>query len=136
VNWDPPVTGPLKVTEEMSPPPENDCISMQIRARICMEPGKTTDPDQLKELHGSCKEGGLYDVECWIQEEHPLQVVPGTRLRGSQRTSALQIALERRDHALTLLLLCNGYESNLAEDTPALPRRCTIDLRWWSRINL
>jgi len=39
-------------------------------------------------------------------------------VKGRRLPSALEIALEAGNHALTLLLLCNGYDPNLERDSP------------------
>lgn len=67
---------------------------------------ETPDPEELAGLHQLCHEGRLYDVERWIQEGRPLQTGVGTPINRRHRlNSALQIALQRGDHALALLLL-------------------------------
>ena len=81
-------------------------------------PTTTADPEEVADLYRLCKLGKLYEAEKWIRAGRPIQVAAGTKLRGSQRTSALQIALERGDHALALLLLCNGYDPNLEAGCP------------------
>jgi hypothetical protein len=58
----------------------------------------TDDPEELEELRRLCREGRLYKVECWIAE----------------------VALKQQNHALTLLLLCNGYDLNREP-------RCALD---------
>ena len=70
---------------------------------------KTSTPEDLDNLHVACREGRLYDVERWITEGRPLQLASTAATR-RRRTTALGIALERQDHALVLLLLCNGYD--------------------------
>jgi hypothetical protein len=67
----------------------------------------TDDPIALAELKRLCRDGRLYDVERWIQSGRPLQLDQTTAVKQRQRTSALQIALETRNHALVLLLLAN-----------------------------
>jgi hypothetical protein len=71
-------------------------------------------------------------VERWIAAGNPLQIAVGSEPKG-QATSALEIALEARNHALVLLLLCNGYDSNLE-------RRCPLDQalrsRQWALLDL
>ena len=70
-----------------------------------------TTPDlvHLERLHVLCHEGRLYEVERWIGAGHPLQIdKPPTR--GRRPATALSIALDQGNHALTLLLLCNGYD--------------------------
>jgi ankyrin repeat protein len=77
----------------------------------------TDDPRALTELHRLCRDGRIYDVERWIQAGRPLQVDRATA--GQRRLiSALEIALEARNQALVLLLLCNGYDPNLEPDSP------------------
>jgi len=78
----------------------------------------TPDPGALTKLHQLCREGRLYDIEDWIRAGHPLQAAQGTTVKGRRLTSALEIALEAGTHALTLLLLCNGYDPNLERDSP------------------
>lgn len=52
------------------------------------------------------------------QEGRPLQIAPGTSSRRRRTSSALEIALEKGHHSLVDLLLCNGYDPNLEEDSP------------------
>ena len=70
------------------------------------------DPEPLEPLHDACREGRLYAIERWIAEGHPLQLAPSVSTR-RRKTTALGIALEQGHHALTLLLLCNGYDPDL-----------------------
>lgn len=42
---------------------------------------------ELEELHRSCREGRLYDVERWIRDGRPLQLRAGFRIDG-RRNSA------------------------------------------------
>jgi len=80
---------------------------------------RTTEAVQeLAELHGLCQEGRLYEIERWIQEGRPLQVASEASSRRRPSSSALKIALEKGDHSLVYLLLCNGYDPNLEEDSP------------------
>jgi hypothetical protein len=65
----------------------------------------TGDADELEELHRSCREGRLYAVERWIQAGRPLQLAPGSPVPRRRRVrTALEIALERQDYSLVLLL--------------------------------
>lgn len=73
----------------------------------------TNDPDEIRELLNACAEGRLYDVERWIASDRPLQLHPDVAPTVRRRRTPLRIALKRRDHALTLLLLCNGYDLSL-----------------------
>lgn len=81
-------------------------------------PRTTTAPDELEDLHRLCREGRLYDVERWIQTGRPLQLAEGTPPPKGRWSSALEIALEAGNQALTLLLLCNGYGPNLECSSP------------------
>ena len=93
----------------------------------------TTDPGALTELHQLCRDGRLYDVERWIRAGRPLQVVQGITVKGRRLTSALEIALDTRNHSLVLLLLCNGYDPNLdARSPPDL----AIRLRRWDLVDM
>jgi hypothetical protein len=80
-------------------------------------PRTTSDPDAISDLRDLCNRGHLYAVEGWIQQGRPLQLAPGIRPRGRRHTSALRIALERGDHALAYLLLCNGYDPDAEEES-------------------
>lgn len=78
----------------------------------------TSNAEALKELHQLCKESRLYEVERWIQAGKPLQLEDPSLVSRRHFNFALEIALEREDHALTVLLLCNGYDPNLEEYSP------------------
>lgn len=98
------------------------------------EPPRTTmDPKGLAELHQLCRAGRLYDVERWIRDGRPLQLADGIIVKGRRLTSALEITLDDGNHALVLLLLCNGYDPNLE-------RCCPLDLalrtRRWGLLDL
>jgi len=71
----------------------------------------TEATSELADRHRFCQEGRLYDVERWIAAGRPLQPAPGVRMSRRQRfRTALEIARDRQDHALVLLLLANGYD--------------------------
>lgn len=80
-------------------------------------PRLTENQEELKPLHVLCREGRLYEIEQWIRDGRPLQIASGVSLSG-RTTSALKIALERGDYALTYLLLCNGYQTRLQRGSP------------------
>jgi hypothetical protein len=75
--------------------------------------------DELAELFRLCRQGRLYDVERWIAQGKPLQVADPKG--AARRWSPLSVALEQRSHALTILLLCNGYDVD-REPLPHLTR--------------
>jgi hypothetical protein len=82
----------------------------------------TTNAAELEEFHRFCLEGRLYDVERWIQAGGPIQLAAGSLIeRPRSFRTALEIALERQDHSLVLLLVANGYDVN-AEPEPPLDR--------------
>lgn len=89
--------------------------------------------DELVELHRLCAEGRLYDVERWIQEGKPLQIAQGAPVRRRRTTSALEKAIETENYALVLLLLCNGYDSNIE---PYCPLDLALRARRWDLLAL
>jgi hypothetical protein len=72
----------------------------------------------LEELHRFCLDGRLYDVERWIQAGEPMQLAAGLIEQPRRFRTALEIALERRDHSLMLLLVANGYDMNAEPESP------------------
>lgn len=78
----------------------------------------TTNPDELEVLRQLSRDGHLYEVERWIQEGRPLQLQEGRPAGRRRWSSGLEIALEHGNHALVLLLLCNGYDPNLERHCP------------------
>lgn len=78
----------------------------------------TTNPEELEELRQLCRDGHLYEVERWIQEGRPLQLQKARPAGRRRWSSALEIALEDGNHALALLLLCNGYDPNREHHCP------------------
>lgn len=91
--------------------------------RFAKAPARTTeDPALLEALYLLCRQGRLYDVECWIAAgQPPLQL--GSHPAGYRRRAytALGIALKQQNQALVLLLLCNGYDPNLEP-------QCALDI--------
>lgn len=94
----------------------------------------TADQSELADLHQFCREGRLYDVERWIAAGRPLQLTPGTSVSGRERfRTALEIALDRQDHSLVLLLAANGYDFAAEPECPLdtvlqMRRRDLLDL--------
>jgi hypothetical protein len=78
----------------------------------------TNEPGALTELQRLCRDNRLYEVARWIQAGRPLQAAIGPPLRQRRGSSALAIALKAGNHALALLLLCNGYDPNLEPESP------------------
>lgn len=94
----------------------------------------TSDASELAKQHRCCSQGRLYDVERWIQADLPLQLEPSSPT-GRPRCfrTALEIALERQDQSLLLLLLSNGYDMAAEPTCPLdtalrLRRRDLLDL--------
>jgi len=88
---------------------------------------------ELEDLHRLCREGRLYDVEGWIRAGRPLQLGIEARPRGRRITTALEIALETGQHALALLLLCNGYRLDLE---PRSPFDVALKARRWDLVDM
>ncbi len=65
--------------------------------------------EDIRPLPQLCREGRLYDVERWIADGKPLQVMPEALPKGARPKTALQIALQTGQHSLATLLLKNGY---------------------------
>lgn len=66
----------------------------------------------VEPLLALCAGGKLYEVETWIAKGRPLQYPPPEDRKLQRRSTALQIAVERRFHSLAALLLANGYDPN------------------------
>ncbi|MBI5692985.1 MAG: hypothetical protein HZC55_23150 [Verrucomicrobia bacterium] len=66
----------------------------------------------VEPLLALCLSGKLYEVERWIADGRPLQFPPPSDRKLQRRSTALQIAVERRFHSLAALLLANGYDPN------------------------
>lgn len=96
-------------------------------------PRTTNDPEALAELYQLCRAGRLYDIERWIKQGQPLQLADGITVKGRRLTSALEIALDDGNHALVLLLLCNGYDPNLE---PRSPLDLALRARRWDLLDL
>ncbi len=88
---------------------------------------------ELEELHRLCREGRLYDVEGWIKAGRPLQLRIEARPQGRRITTALEIALQTGQHALALLLLCNGYRLDLE---PRSPLDVALRARRWDLVDM
>jgi hypothetical protein len=74
--------------------------------------------EDLHALHQLCREGRLYNIERWIEEEKPIQVAPQVIPKGTRPKTALKIALETGQHSLALLLLSRGYRLELERYSP------------------
>lgn len=78
----------------------------------------TAEATDLAALNQLCRTGRLYDVESWIQAGRPLQLAPGSPGERRRQRTALEIALERQDQGLVLLLVANGYDLTLEPESP------------------
>ena len=83
------------------------------------------------ELHRLCREGRLYEVEYWLAQGKPVQAVESAG--GRARNTALQIALERDNHSLVVLLLANGYDLDIE---PQSPVDIALRNRRWDYVDL
>src|SRR5688572_4959637 len=109
--------------------PRLDCPA----PKVIRAAATTSEPDDVRELHMLCREGRLYDVERWVQAGRPLQVICQKNAGGRRPTSALEIALENENHALVLLLLCNGYDPNLEHESPL---NLALRARRWDLVDM
>lgn len=78
----------------------------------------TEDAETAEEIRQLCRQGRLYDLERWIQAGRPLQPVVQPPRRGRRPPTPLEAALETGNHAVVLLLLCNGYDPKLEPCSP------------------
>jgi len=73
---------------------------------------------EIAAFHELCKRGRIYDVERWIQTGKPIQLAYRDVPFYQQIETGLTIALESHQFGLTLLLLCNGYRTDLEPHSP------------------
>jgi hypothetical protein len=76
------------------------------------------DPMEIEPLVRLCQRGRLYAVERWIAEGRPLQASTYYVKGRPQIDSPLAVAMESKQHDLVLLLLCNGYRTELELENP------------------
>jgi len=88
-------------------------LGVRLESSVMTDRSLAQCPDDLRPLLQLCREGRLYDVERWIAEGMPLQLVPEAIRKGTRPKTALQIALETGQHSLSLLLLKSGYRLEL-----------------------
>jgi len=82
--------------------------------------------EQVSPLLAACKEGRHYNVERWVADGLPIQLAHDAERDERRTPSALMLAIESGAMDLALLLLCNGYRTELELDSPlntALERR-------------
>lgn len=89
--------------------------------------------EELKPFHQMCREGRLYEVDRWIAEGKPLQVIPEALGKGTRPKTALQIALETGQHSLAFLLLSKGYRLDLERYAPL---NLALQARRWDLFDL
>jgi hypothetical protein len=75
------------------------------------------DHIQIAPLIEAISAGRVYEVERWIADGHPLQFVYPADRRKSP-VSPLQAAVRTGQHDVVLLLLCNGYRTELERFSP------------------
>lgn len=76
------------------------------------------DLSAIEPLVRLCQRGKLYAVERWVAEGRPIQAASYYVKGRRQFDSPLAIAMESRQHDLVLLLLCNGYRTELEVQNP------------------
>lgn len=70
-------------------------------------------PNEIDGLLELCKKGRVYSVERWISEGRPLQARYRNVWPWQRVETPLVVAIETGQFDLTLLLLCNGYRTEL-----------------------
>ena len=88
---------------------------------------------ELAGLISACREGRLYDAETWIASGGPLQLGGTTPERRTRRASPLAMAISEGSHDFVLLLLCNGYRTELESDSPL---NAALETRRWDILYL
>jgi hypothetical protein len=89
------------------------------RPPSCVEPRPVAkDFAEVAALHELCKQGRIQDVERWIQAGKPLQLAFRDVPFDQQIETPLALALESHQFGLTLVLLCNGYRTDLEPHSP------------------
>lgn len=91
------------------------------------------DASGIIELVRLCREGHLYEVERWIRDGKPLHALDYRTSGSHHLQSPLWIVIESRQHDLTQLLLCNGYEPERGLETSL---DLTLDARAWDIVDL
>jgi hypothetical protein len=76
--------------------------------------------EEIEELISHCQTGHLYEVEDWIADGKPLQL-DFSGLKPKRKYSALQMAIDQRNHSIARLLLVNGYRLDLDPYCPLEP---------------
>lgn len=71
--------------------------------------------EDIEELVRYCRSGRIYAIERWIAEGRPIQADAKGRY---QSETPLRIAMATRQLDLALLLLCNGYRTELEPEHP------------------
>lgn len=111
--------------------PRRDCVWVDPRSdpkpgAVQVPPRVAEEPAAIGELLAMCQKGRLYAVEGWVQEGKPLQAAYSDVHPYRRVTTPLVVAIENDQHDLALLLLCNGYRTELEPHSPlntALRRR-------------
>lgn len=82
----------------------------------------------MVQLRTLCRESRNYEIERWIADGRAIQLEPEAVPKGRHLETPLEIAIERGNHALVLLLLCNGYDPNRDKISPL--ERAVEGRRW------
>ncbi|HOC44118.1 MAG TPA: hypothetical protein PKJ99_13970 [Thermoanaerobaculales bacterium] len=93
----------------------------------------TVDPKEIAELIELCKTGRIYAVERWIRSGRPLQVRMDDADPWQRPTTPLVVAIESGQYDLALLLLCNGYNT---EVEPPSTLNLVLERRAWEYLEL
>ena len=105
--------------------PEPPSVSLELRV--------AKDEADIAELMDLCKKGRIYEVERWITVGRPLQVQLEGAGSWQRPKTPLKIAIETGQHDLALLLLCNGYST---EVEPPGTLNFALECRAWDFVDL
>jgi hypothetical protein len=101
--------------------------------RATLQPRIAEDEADIAELMRLCKTGRIYQVEPWIRSGKPLQVRHEEDCSWHRPKTPLKIAIETGQYDLALLLLCNGYSTELE---PPGTLNFALEQRAWDFVDL
>ncbi len=105
--------------------PEPPSVPLELRV--------AEDEADIAELMDFCKQGRIYEVERWTRVGRPLQVELEGAGPWQRPETPLKIAIETGQHDLALLLLCNGYNT---EVEPPGTLNFALERRAWDLVEL
>lgn len=114
--------GGARVREAELRPPDKSAMFVDPRSRPTPpwrgpKRRPAPSPGDVAPLRDALAAGRLYDAEAWVAAGNPLQFAYSADTRRSP-TSPLQVAIWSRGYDAVLLLLCNGYRTELERRSP------------------